>query len=227
MLNKKKGFVLLIGLLMMFTLSACNDSEPSENSEAVAVARVNDEPIYESDWQVTVDRLMANYEQQGADLESEQGQMLVQQIETQALEQLIQQTVLYQHADDNGYVIDDDVAQSELDKLKANYENDTAFEAALETNMFTEDQLLETFKIELSINAYFDEHVEEVNVSDLEKMEFYQNYKAESEEQGQPVEIYSEVEDQIEQQIINNKQQEQINDLVESLMESSDIERLL
>lgn len=227
MLNKKKGFVLLIGLLMMFTLSACNDSEPTEDSEAVAVARVNDEPIYESDWQVTVDRLMANYEQQGADLESEQGQMLVQQIETQALEQLIQQTVLYQHADDNGYVIDDDVAQSELDKLKANYENDTAFEAALETNMFTEDQLLETFKIELSINAYFDEQVEEVNVSDLEKMEFYQNYKAESEEQGQPVEIYSEVEDQIEQQIINNKQQEQINDLVESLMESSDIERLL
>lgn len=226
MLTKKKGLVLLIGLLFMLTLSACgNDEETTEEPEDSVVATVNDEAIYESEWQQAVDRTLSGYEQQGIDFETEQGQMIVEQVESQALEQLIHQTVLYQQAEANDFTVDEDAAQAELDSIKAAYESDEAFAEALEANMFTEQELIDMFEIELSINAYLESQLEEVTVTELEKIEFYEEYKAQSEEQGQSVESYDTVEDQIEQQLISNKEQEQISAILESLIEESDIER--
>jgi parvulin-like peptidyl-prolyl isomerase len=220
----KKGLVLLIGLVFIFSLTACNneDEEPKDS----AVATVNDEIIYESTWQNSVDRMLLSYQQQGLDLESEQGQMFVEQIETQALEQLINQTLLYQEAKANNFEVGDEEAQADLTELKQGYDSKEAFETALSNNLFTEEELLNLLKIELSITAYLDATLEEVTITEEEKQAYYDDYVEQADE-TQTIPPYEDVKDNIEAQLINEGEQAQVTEILSTLKESSTIERHL
>ncbi|MFW5838664.1 MAG: SurA N-terminal domain-containing protein [Bacillota bacterium] len=223
----KKGLVLLIGLMFIFALTACNneDSEDEETNDTV-IATVNDEEIYESTWKKSVDRMMLSYQQQGIDVESEQGQMFVEQIETQALDQLINQTLLYQEAKADDFVVDETEAQAELTEIKEGYDSDEEFATALESNLFTEDELLELLKIELSITAYLDATLDEVTVTEEEKEAYYDDYKEEADDEEE-IPPYEDVEENIEAQLISQAEQAQVSEIISTLKESSEIENNL
>ncbi|MFW6318749.1 MAG: SurA N-terminal domain-containing protein [Bacillota bacterium] len=223
----KKGLVLLIGLMFIFALTACNneDSEDEETNDTV-IATVNDEEIYESTWKKSVDRMMLSYQQQGIDVESEQGQMFVEQIETQALDQLINQTLLYQEAKADNLVVDETEAQAELTEIKEGYDSDEEFATALESNLFTEDELLELLKIELSITAYLDATLDEVTVTEEEKEAYYDDYKEEADDEEE-IPPYEDVEENIEAQLISQAEQAQVSEIISTLKESSEIENNL
>ncbi len=227
MFKMKKGLVLLIGLMFIFALTACNneDSEDEETNDTV-IATVNDEEIYESTWKKSVDRMMLSYQQQGIDVESEQGQMFVEQIETQALDQLINQTLLYQEAKADDFVVDETEAQAELTEIKEGYDSDEEFATALESNLFTEDELLELLKIELSITAYLDATLDEVTVTEEEKEAYYDDYKEEADDEEE-IPPYEDVEENIEAQLISQAEQAQVSEIISTLKESSEIENNL
>lgn len=227
MFKMKKGLVLLIGLMFIFALTACNneDSEDEETNDTV-IATVNDEEIYESTWKKSVDRMMLSYQQQGIDVESEQGQMFVEQIETQALDQLINQTLLYQEAKADNLVVDETEAQAELTEIKEGYDSDEEFATALESNLFTEDELLELLKIELSITAYLDATLDEVTVTEEEKEAYYDDYKEEADDEEE-IPPYEDVEENIEAQLISQAEQAQVSEIISTLKESSEIENNL
>ncbi len=224
MFKMKKGLVLLIGLVSIFALTACNNENDEPEDEVIAT--VNEENIYESTWEKSVDRMILSYQQQGMDVESEQGQMLVEQIETQALEQLINQTLLYQEAKANDLEVDTEDAQADLNELKQGYESEEAFASALETHLFTEDEFLTLLQTDLSITAYLEATLDDITVSEEEKLAYYVKYIEQIEEE-EDIPAYVDVEENIEAQLAGEAEQEQITLLLEDLKASSDIEKNL
>lgn len=224
MFKMKKGLVLLIGLVFIFALTACNNDDNEPEDEVIAT--VNEENIYESTWQKSVDRMLLSYQQQGLDVESEQGQIFVEQIEVQALEQLINQTLLYQEAKANDFEVDIEAAQADLTELKQGYQSEEAFATALENNLFTEDELLNLLQIELSITAYLDATLDEVTVTEEEKIAYYDDYVEQADEEEE-IPPYEDVEENIEAQLISEGEQAQISTLIEDLKAASDIENNL
>ena len=227
----KKLFLLLPLFTLVFALGACGNGDDDE-----VVAIVNDREIYESEMETSVNQMVAQYEQFGLDMDTEEGQMFLVQIKKQALENLIEREVLLQAAQAEGYGVSDDELEQQIEQNKAQFPDEESFQEALEDSGFTLDSYKQTLEAELSISRYFEAKIDDKEVSEEDIEAFYDEYvesiKAENEdldedEQHEIPEL-DELDEQIdiEQQLIEEYRQEQIQDIIEDLMADADIERL-
>lgn len=216
---KKFLMILSIGFVLMFAAACEEDAEP--------VAIVNDEEILEKEYELMVDQMKQPYKQQGMDFEGEQGEMMLEQIESMALETLIQQEVIIQQAEADGHSVSDEEIDEKFEEAKAGFQTEEDFEEALEENNYTEETFRSFLADELLIEAYLDAEIDEVEISDEDIEEAYEEYKKNMEEHEDDPEPLEEIEDKLEEQIIQQKEQELINEHVEGIKEDSDIERLI
>jgi len=147
----------------------------------------------------------------------------MQMSEEEALEQLIAEAVLYQEAEQQGYVPTMDETEQEL-KARVALSGRTMedFKADLAKSGFSYEEYLQDFQRQLAINSYLDDAVQVPEVTELEARVFYENYKQESPEAELPPfeQLKSEIMALLEQQ----KQQEATSLLIEELKEKADIE---
>lgn len=226
-MNKKLLLVLPL-LMLMLLITACGGRD-------TVVATVNGEEILESELDASVDQMVSSYEQYGLDMESEQGQMMLVQIKTQALENLIQQEVLMQAAEEAGYTVSDEELDTEIGGIKAQFTTEEEFEEALEANGFTPESYRKRLKAELMISEFFQAQIETKEVSEEEIEAYYDDYVEQLEEHNEDAEEeeireireFDEIKDDIEEQLIQEDRQAQIGELIETLMAKADIEHLI
>ncbi|SDY28905.1 SurA N-terminal domain-containing protein [Tindallia californiensis] len=223
--------------------------ENGEQAEAVQetgepVAMVNGEAIDSGLFQRQLERSIAVNEQQGMVMEGEDGDAMKEQLKEQLIEQLVQQEVIFQEATAQGVEVTEDDIKAELDMVKEQFETEEQFLDALEVNQFTEDEFKEMLTVELTVDTFLDQNSTEVSVEESELREYYdlheQQYQAQmeameaegqelSEEEMAMMELppYEEMKEQLREQLIMEKQQEEQMALINDLMEESEIEIML
>lgn len=218
----------------LFVLGACNNdneqskegNEPStvENKGSV-MATVNDKEIFESDYNLLLEETKASYAQQGVDYES-LDETMKEKLSTQVLDQLINTELLVQAAENEGVQVEETAVDTQLEEMKAQFEDEAKFQEALEKNNLTEEELKDRVKMEMLITQYLDANVGEVNVTDEEVNAAYEQYKAAMEAQEQEVQDLADIKDALLQQAVSQKRQQKISDIIEQLRNENDIKIL-
>ncbi len=248
MINKKSLWVLLLVAILL--ISACGSpastEEPAEEEVdmGVPVASVNGEPIYETQFQQVIERMMWSYEQQGMDFSGEEGDELRLQVEESVLDHLIQQAVLIQEAETQNLTVSDEEVDAEFEGLKSQFDTEEEFQEILENTMFTEAELKETLKTEMTIESLLESVVEEIEVGEEDIETMYASYEEQFQAQMEMMEEggeeltdeekaamalppYEEIKEELRLQLLQEKQQEAMMAYVDELMESSEIEKLM
>ncbi|SDY76461.1 SurA N-terminal domain-containing protein [Tindallia californiensis] len=250
-MKQKKKILLLLTLVLLLIITACvnsegidEESEETQEDLGEVVAIVNGENIYELVFQRQVDRLISANEQQGMSFEGEEGEMVKAQIEDQVMDYLLQQEVLLQEAGSRQLKASEEEIDEEMKMIRDQFETEEAYEQALEDNLFTEEELRNTLKAELTIETLLESESPEIEIDEEEIQEYYNFYEMQHEQQMAMIQqegtelsdeememmklpSYEEMEEDLRQQIIMQKQQEYHMLLVEELMENSEIEILI
>ncbi|NLO88794.1 MAG: hypothetical protein GX088_00440 [Clostridia bacterium] len=173
-MNLKRALVLVVLLaFVVFSMAGCGEGE--------VVARVNGEKITLSELNKKVGEIKAGLESQGIDLESEEGQSVLKKVEEEALNQLINETLLMQEAKKQGVLAGDDEVQKRLKEIKENFSGNE-FKNLLKAQNLTEKDFKKQLKLQLSADALFHKVTENVKVSEQELREYFNKNKGDLEQ---------------------------------------------
>lgn len=235
--------------MMVFTIAACSGEDETDapngdngivddndddvngqwelDEDLTVIASVNGEEIKTDEWRQNVDQMKMQYTQMGVDFSSQEGQMMLNQIKSQALESLIQRALILQEAIEQGYEASDEAVEEDIQGVIDQYESEEDFEAALEHFDFTRESFAEMLKGDLTLDAFINEAIEidEVTEEDLE--ETYAMYVEQAEAAGEAVEDFEDIKDDLEAEVENQYRQEALNEIIEALKEEGDIERFV
>ncbi len=212
--------------------------EKNNEQQGKVVAEVNDEEIYQEELsqKANINQLLQQINQidQGFTqllVNSEEGNNLLQSYERQQLDSLINQTLLVQEVEEQNISL----SSSEADKfyqqqkeavLNNNNLSEEEFQKALNNQGFESE---EEYKEELMSNPRFkinklieEEIAADINVSDEELRNEYENNKERFQNQGEQL-SFEEVKPQLEKMMVQQKQSQQVNQYIEDLREEADI----
>jgi hypothetical protein len=187
-----------------------------------AVAHVNDGMVSKYDLDISMSQMAAGFAAQGIDTESEE---VKSEIQTRAVDMLVNTELLKQEASVQGIEITDEDVTERLEKLKADVGGEDVLNERMAEFGVTEKTLRRDIKNELTIQALLDKVFVEkkVEVTDAEVKEFYDNAKGE-EKEFPPL---ADVAEQIKQQLKSTKEQEVVTAYIEELRSKAEIEVVL
>ena len=218
------GLVVLIvaGGWLTFSFLGQSGSGNQQSGNQEAVATVNGESISRGEFNAQVERLEQQMAaQSGTDVDQEQ-------LEKQALEQLVSTVLVRQEAEKEGIEIADEEVKAEIEKMKQGMGEDTTYEEQLEAAGITEEEHKEMLREQLITTKYLQKEVpkDEVEVTDKQMQEAYNQISAQQE-----VPPLEEMNEQMKQQLRSQVSQQQrnqlIQELVDSLREGAEIESSL
>lgn len=227
-MNVRRWSVLALTLLLMSALIGCGDAGLESEREEEAVAIVNGEAIPRNEFDDLLEVRMEMYQMQMQDMDDEEAAEMMDMLKQHTLDELIAQTVLMQRAEAAGMVADDEAVEEEYRLLKEQYD-DEEFQRALDAQNLTSESLKENIALQLAVHQYVDEKVEEeigkeaVEVSDDELKAFYEQYSMQMEDPPE----FEEMKPQLEGMVQQEKMQEVTAEIVNQLVEESEIEILL
>lgn len=187
-----------------------------------AVAKINDGTISKYDLDVSISQMSSGFAAQGADIESEE---VKKEIQTRALDMLVNTELLKQEAAATGIVITDEDVTTRLETLTTDVGGEEALKERMAEFNVSEKILLRDIKNELTIQALLDGVFKEKNITVSEKdiTDFYD--EAGGVKGGLP-ELEA-VRPQIEQQLRSSKEQEVVTAYIEELRGKAEIEILI
>ena len=247
----RKSSRLMIILSLVLVLAACGTQESSGSESGNAefelgdpIATVNGVTIHNGPYERAIQRMVISYEQQGLSFEGEYGEMIMEQISQQTLNQMIQIEVLVQEAEKHGLLPSDSDLLAEMDSFRNQYDSDEDYQKALSDNLFTEDEFRSILREDLSIEALFDAMLPETVVTEEEVLQHYEDMvesiqlqidemRAEGKEftteelarMSPP--FFEEIREELKAQLIQQKSQENQMEYLDALMEDSEIEVLI
>ena len=241
-LKKNAWFTGLMSLLLLISVGCNDDDEPNvEDSEAIGqvgevepqledipdvVATVNGEDITKDFFAMYyVPTLKRTVEQQTYQEEEEKNdeEALRQQIQDDTLELLIQQQLLLQEAKSRNITVEEEVIHQQLQSFKQQYESEEAFQAALQEENFTKEELEQDIKIQIMINQLMEDELKNVEVSEEQTRELYEELNEMQGENEENMPSYEELQPQLEQQILQQLRFEKRQELVEKLRKEGEI----
>ena len=217
---KNRLATLLVLMTLALLLGACSN-ESTDKKENKVVAKVNGESIKEDEYKNELELTSATYEQQGMSMDEMDAEMK-DQVEAAVLDQLINTKLVLQTAEKDGIKIGEKQINEEMGKVKSQFEDDAEYKAALKENKLTEEKFNEQIKQQLTINAYLEQHIGEVKVSEEEVKGFYDQYKEQAAAAEQETPPYEEIKPQLEEQVIAQKKTEKVNELIENLRKDNE-----
>ncbi|WP_159462187.1 SurA N-terminal domain-containing protein [Halobacillus sp. Marseille-P3879] len=225
-------------LLLVFTLcglAACSQEEKAEggttkenqtesssadgNEEEGPVAIVNGKELSREDFDQQLSNAEQQYESRGIDMEGQEDQ-----VHQSVVDEMIGMELLQQEAENEGFEASQEEIDQRYEEFTSQFESKEAQEEAFEETGLDEETVRDELESSIMINKYVDEAIEEVEVSEEEIEE---QYDAMSEEQGEDAPGYDEAREQIEQQLISQKESDQVNELIDSLRDEADIEVMI
>lgn len=190
---------------------------PSEESDIAA--RVNKAEITNDQVAARVQLILSNTQAQGTQITPD----LVVAARQQALQQLINETLILQAAQDSNIAASDEAVQAQYDTFASSFPSPEQFQQALSDNNATEQEIKADITRQLTIQQYIDENTdsESIVVTDEEVKNLYDQYS----EQGE-IPAIDEVRGQLEQQLRQQKLNAQIDQLIQKLADAANIEIL-
>ncbi|TCK98810.1 SurA-like protein [Natranaerovirga hydrolytica] len=201
--------------------------------EGEPIATVNGEVIGRAAFDQMLENYKMQYEQQGFEFDSEEGQQNLAMLEDDILNSLIYEELIYQEAQRSGFEGSDEEAQNEVEMLKAGYESEEEFEQILVLNGLTEEELKDMFKKETMMMEYIQSQMGEITVDEEDVEDYYNEILAMYEEYNatleEPIEVpeFDEVKAELEMELREEKESQRYMELMDELMESNDVEILL
>jgi hypothetical protein len=220
---------ILTGILLLsvavLVLGACSNGSSKGNTEKEnkgdLVATVDGKGISKQDYEKELDVMKATYEQQGMP-EDQMDSKQKEELEKSVLDQMINAELLLQTAEKDGISIEDKEVDAELEKIKGNFEDEKQFEDALKKNKMTEKELKAQLKKQMTVNKYLDGKIGKLEVTDEEIQASYEQYKQLAEMQEQKPEELEKVKPQLEQQVLSEKENEKITELVQKIRKDNE-----
>lgn len=228
--SKNTGLIYAtIGIVLLLTLGAAylltrdrneNENMPAVNEEEATgpVAVVNGEEIPREVYN-------NNLEQFRASVSEEERATFDAQIQQQVLNTLVNNTLLRQEIANQGLTADEAAVQAEFETIRENAGGTTELENQLAAAGLTEEELRRQIAEQIVINSYLENaiNIESITVTEEEITAYYDEISATNEE----LPPFEEVRDQIEQQLLVQKQQEEVAKVLEGLRANADIEILI
>ncbi|MDL4840565.1 SurA N-terminal domain-containing protein [Aquibacillus rhizosphaerae] len=240
---KKKFLFIIVIISLSLLLAACSDDEDnaqnSENdtqqtaeessssdntelervAEDEVVATVNGEEIMGSKYNTMYNQTLMMFNQSGQDGTNAD---LVQE---QTLSSLIEQELLRQETEELGIEAPNSQVDERFEQIKSQFKSEDQFQTQLTELEMTEESLRNQLAYEIKLNQYIEQEVPEVEVTDEEVKSYYDQLVSQQGEGEAPA--LEEVEQQIRNQIANQKQQSKLASVIEILKEESEIEKLI
>ncbi|MFP4202363.1 MAG: SurA N-terminal domain-containing protein [Candidatus Acetothermia bacterium] len=229
--------ILAISILILssFAVAAQESSEGAGDSE---VATVNGESITQEELtQATqTQQIIMSLSQQYRTfaqflMTSEAGENFLEEYRKNVLDQLIDQTLAEQKVEEMGITVSEDDVQSEIDSIieeNEQFESEEDLDSYLQENQKSSlDDFRSRIKESLRTEKLREEVTGEIDVTEEEVEEFYEQNKANyTDEEGneQPL---SEVKDQVRSSLESQKQDEAYNEWLEEVREEADISKNL
>ncbi|MGM0482290.1 MAG: SurA N-terminal domain-containing protein [Patescibacteria group bacterium] len=224
--NKKSGvnFVLwaIVVLVLVGAITLFAVIWNGEEGEGEVLAKVDGEAITKSDIEPTLERMKGQYSAQGIDISEEEG--MEDMLLYQAVQNHVQQKLLLDHAKKEELEVEDSDIQDEFDQITGDFENQEQLDAALDQAGMTEDEFKEEIRISLLAQLIAEDEGIDLEVSEEDIEERYEQYQAQMGEEAPPLE---EVRDQIETELKNQKVDGILAGLIEELREERDVEMMV
>ncbi|MDQ0339209.1 putative lipoprotein NlpE involved in copper resistance [Caldalkalibacillus uzonensis] len=217
---KKTLVAFLLGVLMLTLIACGNQQETADESPSVAI--VNGTEISQEQLDAHLEQIKMSYAQFGIDFEGEEGQAMLEQLKEEVLNGLIEQQVLLQAAQSEGYTADPEQVDEALADIKAQFASEEELQEILDSLGFSMEDLREELANELVITQYLDDQIGEIELSEEEQQEAYLSYEEETGEEAD-----EETKQMIREQLRWQKEGELRQELVERLKQESEIEILL
>ncbi len=186
-----------------------------------SIALVNDVPITREQVNENLMQISQGGAQAGFDLEDPEVRTYFEQ---EALNISINNELLRQAASLEKEKPTEEMIESEIQNLIAEFGGEEVFISVLEDNNLSMEELRESISEQLMVQSYIDANTE---VSAVERSDI-ENFYAEllSNNEGDDFPALEEIELMIEQQLMTQKQQEAVGDLLERLRSEASIEIL-
>jgi len=233
-MTMRKSLLIFSLLLMLGLLVACGSSEnetENNNESEVETVEFSDEELVDDDEIVlTINETeimgeqynslyvqnkirLHQYRQDISDLEA---------LKEQTLEMLIDQELLKQDAEQKEVSVTTEELDEEFKSIKDEVTTEQ-FVSFLEVNQITEEEFKEQLHFSLLYEKYVTETMPEIEVSNDEVEELYQELKGEEEDFPE----LEEVAEYLKTELINQKKYEYVEEQLSQLREEADIEKNL
>jgi hypothetical protein len=187
-----------------------------------AVARVNGENVTRADLDTIKKQLTFGLNESDVASMDEEGRA---EIETQALDRLVTQALLRQAAEQSGVSASEENVQVEMDAIRAQFESEEEYQVAVSGQGYTEDTLRLQIASDLMAQAYLEQELGLTSITATDE-EIQTEYDLAAAEDAELAEL-SEVRDQIETFLVQQKQQQLVSAHIEELRAQADVEILL
>ncbi|MBU7591771.1 SurA N-terminal domain-containing protein [Metabacillus halosaccharovorans] len=194
------------------------DAQKVEKDTVVAI--VNGKEIKGNEYNDALSMSQMQFTSMGQDPTTEE---LAKQLKDYTLESLVGQTLIMQEIEKKGYEAKEEDINKQLDTLKANYENDDAFNEALKANNLTLDELKAQIADTVKYDQYVKNDLKVEEVTDKEVKEYYDKMTSSGEESAETPK-YEDVKDTLKTNLEGQKTQEKLAAKVEELRETAKIE---
>lgn len=168
MSNIKKIVAALLVLAFTIFVAGCGSK---------TVAKVNGEKITRTELDKRMKKVKLAYEGQGMKFEGEQGQMMLKAVEQQQLEEMINQLLMMQAAENEKVIATDDVVNKRFEEIKKNFGSEQKFNDAMKMYGYTEKELKEMLKYDITYAALYDKVTKDVKVTDQDIKQYYEQNK--------------------------------------------------
>lgn len=201
---------------------------PEPNLEGIpdVVAEVNGEQIEKQAFETAYTGQFQQMAMQ-AQMAGQAPEIDQEQLKAQIVESMIGQELLIQEADKRDFNVSEDDINEVIDGLveQNGMESQDALMAALEEQGTDQEEVLAQVETQVRVNKLIEDESGEIQPSESELQEYYDQLVAQQEETDAEAEIpsFDEVKSNIEQQLVSQKQNEVVQTLVTTLRENADI----
>lgn len=226
---KNNKIIIIAALLILIAAGAwyflSSDSSFSEenNDNEDVVAIVNGEKVFQSELDSAEMQVAAN---QGIDINSA-GEQEREQIQSQAINNLVSQKLLSQVVQESDIEASEEEIDEQVEAIKDQFETDQEFQEALSFEGLTEEELRSEVRLNVAIQNYIDQEIDfsSVSVEESEVSALYDELIAGQDQENVP--SLEESYDQVEQMLVQQKQEEVLDNFIEELRSESEVEILI
>ncbi len=213
----KKAIIVLIVIALVAGLGYYVYT--TKYSDGGPVAIVNDFKIARDEFNKSVELITQNAALQGADVTSAE---VKSEINKQALNLLVSNALLLEGARAAGHTASDEEVQAKWDALVVEVGDAETLNTRIAEAGLTEKKLRSNIEERVIVDAYLaaETNLDEIVISDEEVRTAYDSYEA----SGIEIPPFEEVKEFLRGQILGERQQEVVNDFIETLRAAATIE---
>lgn len=221
-MNLRQSLIVLSAVALIFLIAACGSEADQTETVGDVVATVNGEEITKEQFDTAFEQTKLAYQQQGINIEDDEN--VLEEAKMMTVNELVQESVLHQEFEKRGYEARQAQIEEMVEEVKSQFGSDEEFEEVLNMNQMTLEDLEEQIVLQIKFEKLIEQEFQTITVSEDEARDYYSMLQEQNEEFDEP---FEDVRADIESFLKEQKTGEKLQQLVEELMDNSEIEILI